>query len=48
MTANSPFSGINHLALVTGNMDATTRFYRDVLGCKLVATLGNEIGRAHV
>jgi catechol 2,3-dioxygenase-like lactoylglutathione lyase family enzyme len=42
MTRNSPFSGINHLALVTGDMDATTRFYRDVLGCKLVATIGLE------
>jgi catechol 2,3-dioxygenase-like lactoylglutathione lyase family enzyme len=42
MSRNSPFSGINHLALVTGDMDATTRFYRDVLGCKLVATIGTE------
>ncbi len=41
MSRNSPFSGINHLALVTDNMDQTVRFYRDVLGCKLVATIGN-------
>jgi uncharacterized protein (TIGR03086 family) len=32
------FAGINHLALVTDDMDKTTRFYRDVLGCRLVAT----------
>ncbi len=42
MSQNSPFSGINHLALVTADMDKTTRFYRDVLGCKLVATIGHE------
>ena len=36
----SPFSGINHLALITPNMDETVRFYRDILGCDLVATLG--------
>ena len=24
--------GINHLAMVTGDMDKTVRFYRDVLG----------------
>lgn len=32
--------GINHLALVTTDMDATTRFYHDVLGARLVATIG--------
>ncbi|MDE3076355.1 MAG: VOC family protein [Chloroflexota bacterium] len=42
MSPNSPFSGINHLALVTDDMDKTVRFYRDVLGCKLVATIGNS------
>jgi catechol 2,3-dioxygenase-like lactoylglutathione lyase family enzyme len=42
MPRNSPFSGVNHLALVTSDMDATTRFYRDALGCKLVATIGTE------
>ena len=42
MSTNSPFRGINHLALVTDDMDKTTRFYRDVLGCKLVATIGTD------
>lgn len=42
MSKNSPFTGINHLALVTDDMDQTVRFYRDVLGCKLVATIGTD------
>lgn len=33
------WSGVNHLALVTDDMDATTRFYAGVLGMPLVATL---------
>jgi len=37
----APFTGINHLAMVTGNMDATIRFWRDLLGARLVAGLGN-------
>jgi catechol 2,3-dioxygenase-like lactoylglutathione lyase family enzyme len=32
--------GINHLALITSDMDATTRFYHGVLGARLVATIG--------
>ena len=35
--------GINHLALVTGDMDATVRFYHGVLGARLVATIGTPI-----
>jgi catechol 2,3-dioxygenase-like lactoylglutathione lyase family enzyme len=38
---DTPFwRGINHLALVTPDMDATVRFYHGVLGARLVATLG--------
>ena len=33
------WSGVNHLALVTDDMDATTRFYAGVLGMPLVTTL---------
>jgi catechol 2,3-dioxygenase-like lactoylglutathione lyase family enzyme len=33
--------GVNHLALVTNDMDATVRFYHGVLGARLVATIGN-------
>jgi len=32
--------GINHLALVTTDMDRTVRFYQGVLGARLVATIG--------
>jgi len=34
------YSGVNHLAMVTGNMDETIRFWRDLLGMRLVAGLG--------
>jgi catechol 2,3-dioxygenase-like lactoylglutathione lyase family enzyme len=38
---NAPrWRGINHLALVTTDMDATVRFYVGVLGARLVATIG--------
>lgn len=40
------FNGINHLAMVTGNMDETIRFWRDLLGMRLVAGLG-EPGYRH-
>jgi catechol 2,3-dioxygenase-like lactoylglutathione lyase family enzyme len=33
-------NGVNHLALVTGDMDKTVRFWRDLLGFRLVAGLG--------
>ena len=36
------FRGVNHLAMVTNNMDKTIRFYRDVLGMPLVAALGSS------
>jgi len=34
------YNGINHLAMVTRDMDATIRFWRDFLGMRLVACLG--------
>jgi catechol 2,3-dioxygenase-like lactoylglutathione lyase family enzyme len=34
------WSGINHLALITPDMDATVRFYHGVLGARLVSTVG--------
>jgi catechol 2,3-dioxygenase-like lactoylglutathione lyase family enzyme len=34
--------GVNHLALISHDMDATVRFYGGVLGARLVATIGNE------
>jgi catechol 2,3-dioxygenase-like lactoylglutathione lyase family enzyme len=42
MTGNPHWRGINHLALITTDMDATVRFYHGVLGARLVAHLGNE------
>ena len=45
-TANDPrWRGVNHLALVTGDMDATVRFYAGVLGARLVATVGTDAFR---
>lgn len=35
------YTGINHLAMVTGDMDGTVRFWRDLLGMRLVAGLGH-------
>ncbi|MCH8195935.1 MAG: VOC family protein, partial [Chloroflexi bacterium] len=34
------FKGINHLVLVTNDMDKTVRFYRDALGMQVVGTMG--------
>ncbi len=39
------FNGINHLALITPDMEKTVRFYRDALGLPLVATIGNAYFR---
>jgi catechol 2,3-dioxygenase-like lactoylglutathione lyase family enzyme len=36
----SNYTGINHLALATGDMDGTIRFWRDLLGMRLIAGLG--------
>jgi len=38
-TATLRWRGINHLALITTDMDATVRFYHGVLGARLVATI---------
>jgi len=34
------FSGVNHLAIATGDMDRTVRFWRDLVGMKLLAAMG--------
>ena len=36
------FRAINHMAMITNDMENTVRFYRDILGMPLVATLGNR------
>jgi catechol 2,3-dioxygenase-like lactoylglutathione lyase family enzyme len=35
------YTGVNHLAMVTRDMDKTIRFWRDFLGMRLVAGLGD-------
>ncbi|MGE3541237.1 MAG: VOC family protein [Candidatus Tectimicrobiota bacterium] len=39
------WAGLNHLALITADMDTTTRFWHGVLGATLVATIGNDTFR---
>ena len=34
------YNGVNHLAMATGNMDGTIRYWRDLLGMRLIAGLG--------
>ncbi len=36
------YTGINHLAMVTGDMNGTIRFRRDLLGMRLIAGLGGR------
>jgi catechol 2,3-dioxygenase-like lactoylglutathione lyase family enzyme len=42
---NPRWRGVNHLALITNDMDATVRFYHGVLGARLVAHLGTPTFR---
>ena len=34
------YNGVNHLAMATGDMEGTIRFWRDLLGLRLIAALG--------
>lgn len=47
MSAPDPtyWRGVHHLALVTDDMDATVRFYHEVLGARLVVTLATPAFR---
>ena len=36
------FTGINHLAMVTADMEATIRYWRDLLGMRLIAGFGED------
>lgn len=48
-SANEPrvrYSGVNHIALATNHMEKTIRFYRDLLGFRLAAAMG-EPGFRH-
>jgi catechol 2,3-dioxygenase-like lactoylglutathione lyase family enzyme len=35
------FNGVNHLAMATGDLDKTIRYWRDLLGMRLVAGVGH-------
>lgn len=35
------YTGFNHIAMVTGDMETTVRFWRDLLGMRIVAGLGH-------
>ena len=39
------WAGLNHLALITNDMDLTTRFWHGVIGAPLAATIGNDTFR---
>ena len=41
------FTGFNHLAMATGDLDRTIRFWRDLVGLRLVAGLGKPGGRQY-
>jgi len=40
-----PWCGIHHIALVTADLDATIRFYKEVLGMHVSAIAPSEAGR---
>jgi catechol 2,3-dioxygenase-like lactoylglutathione lyase family enzyme len=44
-TTRVPWQGLNHLALITNDMDATVRFWHGVMGAPLVATIGTDTFR---
>jgi catechol 2,3-dioxygenase-like lactoylglutathione lyase family enzyme len=43
--SNVPWQGLNHLALITNDMDTTVRFWHGVMGAPLVATIGTPTFR---
>lgn len=43
--ARPAWRGINHLALITADMDATVRFYHGALGARLAAAVGTPAFR---
>lgn len=45
MDKSVQWAGLNHLALITNDMDVTTRFWHGVIGTPLVASIGNAAFR---
>ncbi len=41
------FNGINHIAFATNDLDKTVRFWRDLLGMKMIAGIGNKGSRQY-
>jgi catechol 2,3-dioxygenase-like lactoylglutathione lyase family enzyme len=41
------YNGINHVALATNDMDTTIRFWRDLLGMKLLSGIGEKGNRQY-
>ena len=41
----TPWQGVNHLALITNDMDATVRFWHGVMDAPLIATIGTDTFR---
>jgi catechol 2,3-dioxygenase-like lactoylglutathione lyase family enzyme len=41
------FNGVNHIALATGKIDETIRFWRDLLGMRLIAGMGEPGNRQY-
>jgi catechol 2,3-dioxygenase-like lactoylglutathione lyase family enzyme len=36
------FNGVNHIAFATGNIEETIRFWRDLLGMRLIGVMGEK------
>jgi catechol 2,3-dioxygenase-like lactoylglutathione lyase family enzyme len=48
MATRSPlWEGVQCVALVTSDMDTTMRFWHEVLGAEIVATMSNDVYRAY-
>ena len=41
------YNGVNHIALATGKIDETIRFWRDLLGMRLIAGIGEPGNRQY-
>jgi catechol 2,3-dioxygenase-like lactoylglutathione lyase family enzyme len=41
------YNGVNHIALATGKIDETIRFWRDLLGMRLIAGMGEPGNRQY-
>ena len=45
--ADLKYTGIHHIALITDDMDKTIRFWRDLLGMKMLAATGDGQNRQY-